>query len=318
MTFNDNAQLDTSQVTSGGSGGGGVAPGGIAVGGVGGLILMIIMVLLGGGLPGGGGGGVGDGSSPWNMDPSSISGGSNDSSAGTDAVAQQIGQCKTGKDANNNDVCRIVGTVNSVQSFWSGYLNKYGKSYTAATTVIFSGSTRSGCGTASSAMGPFYCPLDKKVYIDAAFFQELTDKYGADDGALAKEYVLAHEYGHHVQDILGLLGRAQQDPKGANSGSVRTELQADCFAGIWVANASKTTDEGGTALLKPISESDVKSALSAAAAVGDDRIQQKAQGRVTPESWTHGSAAARQKWFLTGYRSGDINQCDTFTPATVE
>lgn len=317
MTFNDNAQLDTSQVLSGGSGGGGMAPGGVAVGGIGGLILMIIMVLLNGF---GGGSGSTGGAGPWNMDPTQVASGADTSGsgAGNDQISQQISQCKTGADANRDDVCRIIGTVNSTQAFWRNYLPQYGKQYTDAKTVIFSGSTQSGCGTASSAMGPFYCPLDNKVYIDAAFFQELSGKYGADDGNLAKEYVIAHEYGHHVQNILGLLGRSQQDPEGANSASVRTELQADCFAGIWVAHATETKDANGNTLLQPITEQDIQSALSAAAAVGDDRIQEKAQGRVTPESWTHGSAAARQKWFMTGYQSGDINQCDTFSPATVE
>ena len=129
---------------------------------------------------------------------------------------------------------------------------------------------------------------------------------------------MAHEYGHHVQDLLGALGRAQQDPKGAESGSVRTELQADCYAGIWVAHATESKDKNGNTLLKPVTDDDIKSALSAASAVGDDRIQQKAQGRVTPESWTHGSSEARQKWFMTGYEKGDLNSCDTFNVDSVE
>lgn len=313
MTFNDNAQLDTSQVESGGSGGGGVAPGGIAVGGIGGLILMIIMVLLNGlgGAGGGTGGQTGGGAGPWDMGTSNVAG-SNSS------VDQSISQCKTGADANRDDTCRVVGTVNSVQNFWSGYLQEYNKQYTPAKTVLYSGATQTACGTGSAAMGPFYCPLDKKVYIDVSFFKELSSKYGADGGNLAQMYVVAHEYGHHVQNLLGILGRAQQDPQGPNSAAVRTELQADCFGGLWVHHATTTKDASGNTLLKPLTESDIRSALSAAAAVGDDRIQEKAQGRVTPENWTHGSAAARQKWFMVGYESGDIRQCDTFAPATVE
>ncbi len=210
-----------------------------------------------------------------------------------------------------------MATVNSVQDYWTKALPKYSMNYEMAKTVIYQGQTQSGCGTASSQVGPFYCPLDKKVYVDASFFQELQSKFGADGGQLAKEYVIAHEYGHHIQDLLGILNRAQQDPQGANSGSVRMELMADCLAGTWVKHATETTDAGGTPLLKPISESDIKSALSAAAAVGDDRIQQKTQGRVTPESWTHGSAQARQNWFMQGYQTGDINQCNTFGVETV-
>ena len=161
-------------------------------------------------------------------------------------------------------------------------------------------------------MGPFYCPLDKLVYIDASFFQELQQRFGANGGALAKEYVVAHEYAHHVQDILGLLGRAQQDPQGPESGAVRLELMADCMAGMWVKNATQTKDANGTTFLKPITQADIESALSAASAVGDDRIQRATQGRVNPESWTHGSSAQRQKWFMTGYQTGDLNQCNTF------
>ncbi|AKU16824.1 KPN_02809 family neutral zinc metallopeptidase [Luteipulveratus mongoliensis] len=315
MTFNDDASLDTSQVESGGSGGGGfggggggMAPGGIAVGGIGGLILMVLMVLFGGGLTGGGANGTGTG-----IDPGSIGQDTSQVAGSNTSVDDAIAQCKTGADANANDTCRVIGTVNSVQNFWNGAMPKYGQTYTPAKTVIYSGSTPTACGTGSAAMGPFYCPLDKKVYIDASFFQELSSKYGADDGALAQEYVVAHEYGHHIQDIFGVLGKAQQDPQGAESASVRTELQADCYAGIWVAFASQTTDSGGKPLLKEITEQDIKSALSAASAVGDDRIQEKSQGRVTPESWTHGSSAQRQKWFMAGYNSkGDINACDTF------
>ena len=301
MSFNDNAQLDTSQV--GGGGGGGGRPGGMVVGGgIGGIILLIIALIFGinpGDLPGGGtspGGGIDQGQ----VQP----GGSEDGS--------QFSECKTGADANRNDTCRIIGTVNSVNAFWSTELKRYQRQYTPAKTIIYSGATRSACGTASNQVGPFYCPLDKLVYIDASFFQELQQRFGANGGALAKEYVVAHEYGHHIQDILGLLGRAQQDPQGPESGSVRLELMADCLAGMWVKNATQTKDANGTTYLQPITQDDINSALSAASAVGDDRIQKATQGRVNPESWTHGSSAQRQKWFTTGYQTGDLNQCNTF------
>jgi predicted metalloprotease len=315
VTFNENVQIDTSQVSSGGSGGGGYGgggnfPGGIQVGGgIGGLILLVLMFVFGGNLLGGGGtqepstgGYTGQSSS---LNPSQVSAGGAES-------GQAFAQCKTGADANNNDQCLVIATVNSVQDYWSRALPQYGRQYTEVNTVLYSGQTQSACGTASNQVGPFYCPLDRLVYIDASFFQELTQRFGANGGQLAKEYVVAHEYGHHVQDILGILGRAQQDPQGPESGSVRLELMADCLAGMWVKNATETKDANGTPYLQPITQDDINSALSAASAVGDDRIQRATQGRVTPESWTHGSSAQRQRWFTVGYQTGNLNQCNTF------
>lgn len=325
MTFNDNARLDTSQVEAGGSGGFGGGggggrggfPGGIQVGGgIGGLILLVL-VLIFGGQSILGGGGVGDTTSSGGglpsqqLDPNQVA-------AGGQVSNSSFSQCQTGADANKSDVCLVIATVNSVQDYWSKELPKYNINYSQAKTVLYSGSTQSSCGTANAQVGPFYCPLDGKVYIDASFFTELQNRFGADGGQLAKEYVVAHEYGHHIQDLLGLLGKAQQDPQGANSGSVRTELMADCFAGTWVKHATETTDADGNTLLKPITQADINSALSAAAAVGDDRIQKSMQGRITPETWTHGSAQARQHWFTQGYQTGDLNQCDTFTVPNVE
>jgi uncharacterized protein len=306
MSFNDNVQLDTSQVGSGGSGGG---PGGMVVGGgIGGIILLIIALVFGinpGSLPGGTGTDPGTGGTS-QVEP----GGTQDPNA--------FAQCRTGADANRDDTCRVIATVNSVQAFWSEELPRFQRRYTPARTILYNGSTQSACGTASNQVGPFYCPLDKQVYIDASFFQILTEQFGSSGGPLAQEYVVAHEYGHHIQDILGLLDRAQQDPQGEQSGGVRVELQADCLGGVWAHHATQTTDAQGTTFLKPLTQKDIDDALSAAASVGDDRIQQKTQGRVSPESWTHGSAAARQKWFTTGYRSGNLNDCDTFSVANVE
>ncbi|NUO34218.1 MAG: hypothetical protein HOQ18_08215 [Dermatophilaceae bacterium] len=317
MSFNDNAQLDTSQVESGGSGGlgggGGGFPGGIQVGGgIGGLILLVLMLIFGGGkiLGGGDSGGSAGGLQSQQLDSSQVA-------AAGQVNRNQFSQCKTGADANKNDVCLIVATVNSVQDYWQKTLPKYQMNYEPVRTVIYQGQTQSGCGTANSQVGPFYCPLDSKVYVDASFFQELQSKFGADGGQLAKEYVIAHEYGHHIQNLLGILNRAQQDPQGPNSGAVRVELMADCLAGTWVKHATETTDATGTPLLKAITEQDIKSALSAASAVGDDRIQEKMQGRVTPENWTHGSAEARMNWFSQGWQTGDINQCNTFGVDTV-
>ncbi|NYG08414.1 hypothetical protein BJ986_002901 [Phycicoccus badiiscoriae] len=309
MSFNDDVKIDTSQVGS--SGGGGGAPGGVVVGGgIGGIILLIIGLIFGinpGNLPTNPGGGTAD---QGQVQP----GGTEDGSS--------FSQCKTGADANRNDTCRVIATVNSVNAFWAQELPGYRRQYTPAKTILYNGSTQSACGTASNQVGPFYCPLDKQVYIDVSFFQILTSQFGSSSGALAQEYVVAHEYGHHIQDILGLLDQAQQNPQGKNSGSVRIELMADCLGGVWANHATQTkgqsTNGGEVAFLKPLTDKDIKDALSAASSVGDDRIQQKTQGRVSPETWTHGSAAARQRWFTTGYKTGDLNQCDTLSPATVE
>jgi predicted metalloprotease len=330
MSFNDDAGLDTSQVEGGGggsgrgggfgggfgggglSGGGGFGGGGIAVGGgLGTIVLLVVIALLthfGGGGSSGTSGSTAGAQSPY--DTTQVGGGGANS-------GNTFSQCRTGADANRDAQCRVIGTVNSVQDFWASELPKYGQEYTPSKTVLYSGQTQSACGTASNQVGPFYCPNDKRVYIDASFFDELTSRFGADGGPLAQEYVVAHEYGHHIQDILGLLGRAQQDPQGAKSGSVRAELMADCLAGDWVKHASQTKDASGRTLLKPITQSDIKAALSAASAVGDDRIQQKTQGRVTPETWTHGSSAERERWFTTGYTTGDLSQCNTFDAATL-
>lgn len=251
-----------------------------------------MLLLLNSGVLGGGGSGLGSLSDL------------NDMSVGTPTAdnTELANSCKTGADANARDDCRIVGYVNSVQAYWTSVFEKAGKSYMKSKTRFFTGSVGTGCGAATSASGPFYCPADQYVYVDLDFFNDLRTKFGASGGPTAQAYVLAHEYGHHVQDLLGELGSTDQ---GAEGQSVRTELQADCFAGVWASNAVDT------GYLQPLSQTEISDALDAAAAVGDDRIQAEYQGEVTPDTWTHGSSAQRQQWFSTGYESGKPGSCDT-------
>jgi predicted metalloprotease len=201
----------------------------------------------------------------------------------------------------------ISCVVTNVQRFWAQKLEREGQHYAPAHLVLFSSATPSGCGTASAATGPFYCPRDGKVYLDLGFFHELTARFHASGGDFAQAYVVAHEYGHHVQDLLGIERKVRlaerDDPRARNPLSVRLELQADCFAGVWGHSAY----EKGT-----VSRAEIAQALDAAAAVGDDRIQKEVQGRVSPETFTHGSAAERTHWFETGMRTGDLDACDTF------
>jgi predicted metalloprotease len=214
--------------------------------------------------------------------------------------AQSVQECRTGADANKRADCRVVGFVDSVQKYWNDEFTRRGATYTPATTVIFTGYVEAACGTASGAQGPFYCPTDQKVYLDLSFFDELETRFGAQGGPFAVGYVIAHEYGHHIQNELGLLKQSS-----SARASVRVELMADCLAGVWAKNAADT------GYLQPPTEAEIAQALDAAAAVGDDRIQQQTQGRVTPESWTHGSSEQRQFWFKAGYTSGNMDRCDT-------
>ena len=278
MTFRRNARLDTGQVRDRRGLGGGLAIGG----GVGGVLALVLFLVLGG-------------------DPSQLTGALNGETVGNQPSNDLSQECQTGADANARDDCRIVGYVNSIQQYWGTAV----EGYRLAPTTFFDGSISTGCGTATSAVGPFYCPPDASVYIDLGFFDELQTRFGAEGGPFAEAYVIAHEYGHHVQDLLGTLDSGGGE--GAEGTSVRTELQADCFAGVWANHAV------GTGFLEPITPDQIAQALDAAAAVGDDRIQQQAQGQVHPETWTHGSSAQRQEWFRVGLDSGDANACDTFS-----
>jgi predicted metalloprotease len=279
VSFNDDVSLDTSQVEDQRGRFGGIPGGGLAVGGGGiGIVGLIIALLLGVNPLGGG-----------STDPSAV------------PRSDLATRCRTGADANRDEDCRIVGVVNSVQKYWQGAL----RGYRPAPTRFFTQATQTGCGYATSAVGPSYCPADDRVYIDLGFFDELRSRFGARGGPFAEAYVVAHEYGHHVQDLLGRT--AGSDRQGPQSASVRQELQADCYAGVWANHAV------ATGFYARLTDADIADGLDAAAAVGDDRIQREVQARVNPESWTHGSSAQRQKWFLTGYRSGSPARCDTFS-----
>ena len=301
MTFRRNVRLNPRQVTDrrggrgfggglgggfGGGFGGGRRRGGMALGGgLGGIILLVAIVLLSGGL--------GD-----------LAGGLGAAPGGQAASSDLAQECQTGADANERVDCRVVGAVNSLDAYWSEAFQGSDRQYRTPETVLFEGQVDTGCGGATSAVGPFYCPLDQTIYIDLGFYEDLESRFGAEGGPFAEMYVIAHEYGHHVQNLLGLL-EAGRDA-GAEGGAVRTELQADCFAGVWAGNAVET------GYLEPLTGDQISQALDAASAIGDDRIQEQAQGQVNPETWTHGSAEQRQQWFTTGLESRSAPACDTF------
>ncbi|MEX0174173.1 KPN_02809 family neutral zinc metallopeptidase [Streptomyces sp. LMG1-1-1.1] len=295
MQFDDDADLDTSEVRDVR---GSRIPGGKATvgGGVIGLIALVLGVLFGVG-----------------PDQLGLSGGGDEPVASSSSATQVSRTCRKGSDANTREDCRIVAVVNSLQDYWRTEYARRGGTYGAAATVMFAQRVGTACGSATSAVGPFYCPGDRQVYLDLGFFDELRTTFGSSGGPFAQAYVVAHEYGHHIQNLMGTLSRAQDGRTGANSNAVRVELQADCYAGVWARHATTTPDERtGRPLLTRLTDDDIRDGLDAAAAVGDDRIQERFQGRVTPENWTHGSAAQRQQWFYQGYRTGDMAQCNTF------
>lgn len=264
---------------------GGLGGPGMAVGGLGGigLIIFLVITLLGGG-------------------------------SGLDDITGQLQPSASGEQSaefEGEDDYEVFTelVLGSTDETWSGIFEGSGLTYELPTLVLFRNSTQSGCGGATSAVGPHYCPLDKTIYIDETFYDELTSRLGAQGGDVAEAYVLAHEVGHHVQNLLGVLSQVQQQQQAtgsqeaANDLSVRLELQADCFAGVW---ANSIRDEG---VFLP---GEINEALDAAAAVGDDRIQQAATGQINPERWTHGSSEQRVQWFNTGFETGDPAACDTF------
>ncbi len=284
MTFNDNADVSGNKARRRGRG----AVVGGSVGGLG-IVGVIIALLLGGGDLG-----------------SLLGGGLGGDTGGGTAQEETIDGCETGSDANNNDDCRLAAATLALDGYWEGQVD----GYRAPQFYIVDGSTSTQCGTASNAVGPFYCPPEEAVYIDPDFWSLLGQQFGSEIGPLAQLYVLAHEYGHHIQQITGIMDANPDNGTGADSNSVRTELQADCFAGAWVAAMSEETDASGTSYLQPATEEQLEDALDAAATVGDDNIQSQS-GQVNPDSFSHGTSEQRKRWFATGYQNG-VGQCDTF------
>lgn len=286
----------------GGSGGGGRGPG-FKIGGIGAIVVVLGSMYFGidprivfNLLEGGGGAGV---PTTQPAAPGSMAPNQPDSS--------QPGSSQAGaNDPQRRFVSKILASTEDV---WTDQFRQMGKTYRAPTLVLFSGGTRSGCGLAQTAVGPFYCPADQKVYLDLDFFRELSDRMGA-KGDFARAYVVAHEIGHHVQNQIGLMAkvdaaRAGMSEAGRNALSVKVELQADCFAGVWANQANRTNHI--------LETGDVEDGLRATSAVGDDTLQRRASGSVQPDSFTHGSAAQRTSWFRRGLDSGSIAQCDTFS-----
>ena len=282
MQYNEGARLDPSQVEVAGGGGGGR----VAIGGGVGIIVLILSLLFG-------------------INPSEILGGSSGSAAAGNNTDQS--QCQTGADINKDRTCRFVAYANSVNEYWTSVL---GSNYQPTKTVLFSGQTSTGCGQATTDVGPFYCPNDKVVYLDPTFTQDmLQGQLGGQGGDAAEAYVIGHEYGHHIQDLTGTLAKVQQagNSTGANSAQVALELQADCYAGTYLKHVTQLPNSTITG----ITQDDLNRMVNAAQVVGDDYIQKRMQGTVNPDSWTHGSSAQRQAALEDGLNSGDINSCET-------
>jgi uncharacterized protein len=290
VRFRRGARLDPSQVQDVGGGRRVGRPAAVGGGvGLAGLVIYLLISVLGGG---GGTAGLDDlVGVPINQNA---------------PQSERFQECQEVESEDLTDDCRIVAVVTSIQRYWDGEFQRRGRQYQQAPTRVFDGQVSTRCGVATSEVGPFYCPPDGAVYLDLGFLDELMSRLGAEGGPFAQAYVLGHEYGHHIQNLTGVLDRVQGGGTGPESAAVRSELQADCYAGVWAANAVRT------GVLEELTEADIRQGLDSAAAVGDDRIQQRTQGQVNPETWSHGSSEQRQRWFTTGLRAGDPGACDTF------
>jgi len=298
MTFNEGTRLDPHRVQRRGRGG---VRGGVAIGGgLGGVIIVILALIIG-------------------LDPSTLGLDSGDQGLGGAAGAQDDTaqqdyntRCDTAAAAEEFADCRVLPVIESLDAYWTDALPAAGFRHDLPGVVIFDQSTASPCGTATSATGPFYCPPDQTLYADTTFFASL-HQFGYEDGNLAEAYVIAHEYGHHIENEMGIFGIADRSGTGATSDSVKVELMADCLAGVWVGHAATTPDpDTGIPFLKPITQAQLDNALAAAASVGDDRIQQTVNGEADPHTFTHGSSEQRTAAFTTGYRNGTVASCDAF------
>ena len=308
MRFNPKATIDKGGLRDAGRGrssGGGLGgipiPTGAAGGGIGGIIVIVIIFLVvqfagGGNLLGGG-----------------------DSGTGTDTATDRYNECNTGADANDNADCARALVEDSLRAYWTSTLEpETGTSFTATEVVTFTEAVSTGgCGNASSAVGPFYCPVDKTIYLDSTFFEAVLEgQLGGRGGDFVEPYVLAHEYGHHIQNLLGTMGQVKTQ-QGPTSDAVRLELQADCYAGMWTNGAMSTTDAKGVKIFDTIDRADIEEAIDSAKTVGDDRIQEASGGKVNPEGWTHGSSKQRVAWFETGFTARSIKACDTFAATSL-
>jgi len=292
VKFNRRARLDTSQISDRR----GIGRGGsIAAGGGLGAVALLLLALCTGANP-----------------ASLLDDSTNQIQAQPGSIDNLQTECRTVADIDENADCRFVLYVNSIQDYWTDEFARRGADYPIAVTTFFTGSVTTGCGTASSQVGPFYCPADTGVYLDLGFFDELRTRFGASGSDFGEAYVLAHEYGHHIQNLTGQMQQVQPG-SGPTSGAVRLELQADCYAGVWARHAENNPVEGGEPLITDIDAQDHREGLEAAGVVGDDYIQERFQGTVSPESWTHGSSEQRQRWFDTGFDSGRLESCDTFS-----
>lgn len=287
MTFNEDAKVGGNRARRRGRGAA-IAGGGVV--GVGVIVVLLLNAFTGGdfsALLGGGGGG-----------------------AVPQDEGSEIANCQTGEDANANDDCRLAAGSLALDQYWGEQMDGYREPQ----LIIVDGSTPTQCGTASNATGPFYCPPEETVYVDPTFFSLLREQFDASAGELGQLYVLAHEYGHHVQNLQGVFEQHPANGTGPDSNGVRTELQADCYAGAWVGGMTLSEDESGTPFLEAPTREQIADALNAAASVGDDHIQQESGGVVNPDTWSHGSSQQRQRWFDTGYDDGAA-ACDTFSIA---
>lgn len=291
MTFRKDANISGGRRAS--TGGKGRSGGKIAAGGGLGSLLLVGLFLLMGGNPG---------------DIGQVLGGETGSQQELPAdPSAGLEHCRTAEDANNHADCRVEWAAVSVDEMWSTMLpEQAGIEYVEPLRVVFHDTTQSGCGQATAATGPFYCPADQGAYFDVSFFDQL-DRLGGSNSPLAQMYIVAHEFAHHVQQLEGTLSLSNYNDPGVDSNAVKIELQADCYAGIWVSHA----DKGENAMLEPVTKEQVTSAIETARAVGDDNIQQRSSGEVRPDLWTHGSSEQRQNAFVTGYNEGKMSACDT-------